>query len=1045
MLFLIMGSACGDNATSAIDAGPDMGGLGTKCDDNVDNDGDGLVDYPEDPGCVAPQADDETDDCPDGPGCPQCGNDRDDDGNGVTDFPNDPGCTSAADTTEVIENPVACGASMMIKNLPATGMDSGTLDGNSTSQISSPCGGGNGAAAIAYRVNLGMPTVIVASTAGSTFDTVLDLRAADCDDPAAEIACHDDVSGSNESSRLERSLPAGNYFLIVSGADTTELGAYTLSVERFAGEGSPCSGSAMCGAGLVCRTPLGGSVNVCTPPQCGDALDDDMDGKNGYPTDPGCGSLTDNDETDPNPLPACANGLDDDNDGMMDYPADTSCTFAGGTSEACNGEMDPIGAITMGTTNGTLIGARDDRTLSCSGSGGLDLLYTLRVPAMRSIQIDTEGTTTDTALALYPPSCLAPSLACDDDGGTSAGASRITQNNLAAATYIVAVENFSTSFPPGPFVIRVHGVIAPGGSCNPTDTLGGALACPAANPCEGAAGSQRCRPSLCGDGMDNDNDTIVDYPMDPGCSSSEDNDEGDTCASGPGPGCPECADGIDNDGDTDVDEDDAACVTPGTVSEGCSSTDGVRPLTMVTTSDDTTGDNNDVSPACGSSTNTAPDHTYALELPAMRQITIATDNDFDFDAVAALYNSTCGGTAIACTDSSPETISLTNVAAGNYFFVYDGYSSGAGDYSITVDGIIQNGASCESPLALSGAIRCGSGFACKGTAGARRCLLAICNDGVDNDMPPDGIADFPNDPGCASRDDDDEADACPGAGCSECSDGVDNDMDGNIDYPDDPQCSAASSVSEACASSDGVTPLVLAVTPGTNVGAANDNPAPDCGTTPNTAGDRLYSITVPALDSLEIANANSFDAAVALYDGTCGGTSLVCDDEPEDLLVTNLAAGTYYYEVDGYSSGEGAYTITISGVISTGASCEGPLVMAGVLECNPASTCAGTAGSRTCQAVQCSDGLDNDAVADGKIDFPFDPGCDTPFDTDETDPAVLPVCSNTADDDLDLQVDFPPTSAARRPPGRRKHSARWRWTLRPRSRLRQRTEPPRVR
>ena len=36
------------------------------CQDGRDNDGDGRIDYPRDPGCFAPAADDETDECPEG-------------------------------------------------------------------------------------------------------------------------------------------------------------------------------------------------------------------------------------------------------------------------------------------------------------------------------------------------------------------------------------------------------------------------------------------------------------------------------------------------------------------------------------------------------------------------------------------------------------------------------------------------------------------------------------------------------------------------------------------------------------------------------------------------------------------------------------------------------------------------------------------------------------------------------------------------------------------------------------------------------------------
>jgi uncharacterized repeat protein (TIGR01451 family) len=97
------------------------------CSDGFDNDGDGLVDFPADPGCSSPSDGDERDpQCSDGldndtdgftdwpadPECtgpddqtelgtPACGNGIDDDGDGATDFPTDTGCTSSTDRDEV--------------------------------------------------------------------------------------------------------------------------------------------------------------------------------------------------------------------------------------------------------------------------------------------------------------------------------------------------------------------------------------------------------------------------------------------------------------------------------------------------------------------------------------------------------------------------------------------------------------------------------------------------------------------------------------------------------------------------------------------------------------------------------------------------------------------------------------------------------------------------------------------------------------------------------------------------------------------------------
>ena len=57
----------------------------------------------------------------------------------------------------------------------------------------------------------------------------------------------------------------------------------------------------------------------------------------------------------------------------------------------------------------------------------------------------------------------------------------------------------------------------------------------------------------CSDGEDNDLDEVVDYPLDPGCTHPEDDDETD-------PETSECADGQDNDGNGLIDHpDDPGC------------------------------------------------------------------------------------------------------------------------------------------------------------------------------------------------------------------------------------------------------------------------------------------------------------------------------------------------------------------------------------------------------------------------------------------------------------------------------------------------------
>lgn len=64
------------------------------CADGADNDGDGIVDFPADPGCQSADDEDEVDP-------PQCSDGKDNDGDGLTDYPEDAaGCASADDNDE---------------------------------------------------------------------------------------------------------------------------------------------------------------------------------------------------------------------------------------------------------------------------------------------------------------------------------------------------------------------------------------------------------------------------------------------------------------------------------------------------------------------------------------------------------------------------------------------------------------------------------------------------------------------------------------------------------------------------------------------------------------------------------------------------------------------------------------------------------------------------------------------------------------------------------------------------------------------------------
>ena len=81
-------------------------------------------------------------------------------------------------------------------------------------------------------------------------------------------------------------------------------------------------------------------------PECNDTLDNDADTLVDYPTDPGCTSELDDDETDSSTPAACADSSDNDGDGKTDYPTDLGCDSASDTDES--GEILGIGGGIIG-------------------------------------------------------------------------------------------------------------------------------------------------------------------------------------------------------------------------------------------------------------------------------------------------------------------------------------------------------------------------------------------------------------------------------------------------------------------------------------------------------------------------------------------------------------------------------------------------------------------------------------------------------------------------------------------------------------------------
>ena len=684
-----------------------------QCSDGRDNDGDGKIDYPDDPGCDSPLEDSELDDCPSGPSCPQCSNGIDDDGNGQIDYPNDPGCTSAADPTEAPDNPFACGTSVPLLPLPSDGHATGTIGPHQTSNLTGSCGGGGGEAVYEFYVR--QPSVLTATTAtpATSMRTALYVRGANCASAASELACVVDESNDATESTLNVSLPTpGLYYVIVDGETSDDSGGYDLTVKLANGEGVACAVQADCGARLYCRIPLGGTALSCQKPMCSDGVDDDGDGKADYPDDPGCASPDDNDETDdcathgPN-CPECGDGIDNDGDGKIDYPADTSCSAAGDASEECV-TTDGTQLVTTKTITGNTTTANNDVTPSCGDSTGNapDRVYRLDVPALTNLTITTTVPDDfDAVTSLYGATCGGTALDCEDFDP-------IVKTTVAAGSYYVVIDGY-TDGDEGKYSIAIDGTVKVGGKCDSPLTDSGAVHCTTGYACKGTAGARTCQLAKCSDGIDNDGDGKIDYPNDPGCASPSGDDETDPAVE------PVCSDTLDNDTDGKIDwPADYGCTSAAGTSEifCIGEQDPTSLITTKTVTGNTTNLHDDITPSCGGAD--APDQAFALQLPVpVATLTLDTLTS-PIDTVLSMRDAQCL-TELGCNDDGPTDLTsklvLTGVAAGGYAISVEGYSDGA--FTLHVHGVVATGTSCTSALftGTTAVLACPTGTTCTGT------------------------------------------------------------------------------------------------------------------------------------------------------------------------------------------------------------------------------------------------------------------------------------------------------------------------------------------
>jgi hypothetical protein len=225
------------------------------CSDSIDNDGDGKIDFPFDPGCGDAADDDETNPAT----LPVCSNTTDDDGDGQIDFPADYGCTAAGDTSETF-----CMGEMDATSLITARTTSGTTVGKSNDFA--PSCASSGASDVAYGLQLPVPvqTLDVATTG---YDTIITMRDAHC---GAEIACNDeDPNGTivGPSAFTVTNVAPGGYAINVDGWLSSN-GPFTLTVHGTVATGTACDSPLFTGGANAVLSCPGTTTCTGTPKKC---------------------------------------------------------------------------------------------------------------------------------------------------------------------------------------------------------------------------------------------------------------------------------------------------------------------------------------------------------------------------------------------------------------------------------------------------------------------------------------------------------------------------------------------------------------------------------------------------------------------------------------------------------------------------------------------------------------------------------------------------------------------------------------------------------
>lgn len=237
-----------------------------------------------------------------------------------------------------------------------------------------------------------------------------------------------------------------------------------------------------------------------------------------------------------------------------------------------------------------------------------------------------------------------------------------------------------------------------------------------------------------------------------------------------------------------------------------------------------------------------------------------------------------------------------------------------------------------------------------------------CSDGFDDDGDGDidcADSDCVNDPNCNGPTSE-----------TNCVDGLDDDVDGLVDCFD-PDCAGDPACPQTTCQAQGLLPCNTTVN-GTSAGAPNEVNEYSCSNWPNTGPEAVYTLTPPASGTVTV-NLTGLSEDVDLFVTQANGTA--CDPDncidasgeydlaDEQAQFTASAGTTYYVVVDGWQGASSAFQLsatcpaaTSEVVCSDGADDDGD----GLIDCDDPDC----SGDPACQASECDA---DDSVSCGDV------------------------------------------------------------------------------